>query len=129
MTIAQLNQLTITGNLGADAEIKSVTLKDGTEVEVANTTLYARRPSKLDGSFTLRLSIWPDSLAWRRLDRLKKGSMVVAIGSIEPRPYISSADNEPKAGLQMRCDRIEVIYSKGIDDAEVDEEDTESIAA
>jgi hypothetical protein len=32
---------------------------------------------------------------------LKKGSLIICTGSIEPNPYISSNGNVPKAGLDM----------------------------
>ena len=52
-------------------------------------------------SFTISLSIWEKSAAWRKLPFLKKGSLIICTGSVEPNPFISKVDNSPKAGLQM----------------------------
>jgi single-stranded DNA-binding protein len=47
------------------------------------------------------LSIWEKSAAWRKLPYLKKGSLIICTGNLEPNPYISSNGNIPKAGLSM----------------------------
>ncbi|MER3475993.1 MAG: single-stranded DNA-binding protein, partial [Leptolyngbya sp. ERB_1_2] len=38
---------------------------------------------------------------WRVLPYLKKGSLVICSGAVEPNPFISSNGNVPRAGLQM----------------------------
>jgi single-strand DNA-binding protein len=101
MSTADLNKWIVSGNLGADAEIKTVDLKSGEKAKVANTTLYVRKPRNREESFTVSLSIWEKSSAWRSLPYLKKGSLIICTGSVDPSPYISNMGNVPKAGLQM----------------------------
>ena len=101
MASAGLNKWIVSGNLGADVTIKIVTLKDGREAQVANATLYVQKPRNREESFTVSLSIWEKSYAWRKLQFLKKGSLIICTGNVEPNPFISNAGNLPKAGLQM----------------------------
>ncbi|MDX2213656.1 MAG: hypothetical protein SFY66_10225, partial [Oculatellaceae cyanobacterium bins.114] len=101
MASAGLNKWIVSGNLAADAEVKMVDLRDGEKAQVAKATLYVRKPRNRKESFTVSLSIWDNSAAWRKLPYLKKGSLIICTGSIEPNPYISNNGNAPKAGLQM----------------------------
>ena len=101
MSSAGLNQWVVSGNLAADATVKTVMLKDGREAKVANATLYVQNPRNREESFTVTLSIWDKSTAWRVLPYLKKGSLVICTGTVEPDPYISSNGNVPRAGLKM----------------------------
>ncbi len=101
MSSVGLNKWIVSGHLAADAEIKSVGLKSGEKAKVAEATIYVRKPRSRDDSFTVSLSIWEGSAAWRKLPFLKKGSLIICTGSLEPSPYISSSDNLPKAGLAM----------------------------
>jgi len=96
-----LNKWIVSGRLAADAEIKTVDLKSGEKAQVAKATLYVQKPSDRKESFTVSLSIWEKSAAWRRLPYLKKGSLIICTGHVEPRPYMSNHDNQPKAGLSM----------------------------
>jgi len=112
MGLTTLNNSTIIGNLAADAEIKTVELGDR-KAQVAEATLYVRYSRDTDHSFRVQLSIWEDSPGWRVLDYLKKGSLIVAYGAMEPSPYITSTTEEPRAGLQINpVDRIELISVK-----------------
>lgn len=101
MASAGLNKWIVSGNLAADAQIKTVELRDGDTAKVANATLYVQRTRNREDSFTVRLNIWEKSYAWRKLPYLKKGSLIICTGSIEPNPFISSNGNIPKAGLEM----------------------------
>jgi single-strand DNA-binding protein len=101
MSSRGLNKWVVSGNLAADAQIKTVQLKSGEEAQVATATLYVQKPRDREGSFTVSLSIWEKSYGWRKLPFLKKGSLIICTGSIEPNPFISSNGNVPKAGLQM----------------------------
>jgi single-stranded DNA-binding protein len=96
-----LNKWIVSGNLAADAEIKTVTLKSGETANVASATLYVQKPRNREESFTVRLSIWEKSAAWRLLPFLKKGSLIICTGNVEPSPYISANGNVPRAGLDM----------------------------
>jgi single-strand DNA-binding protein len=101
MSSAGLNQWVVSGNLAADAIVKTVTLKDGREAKVANATLYVQKPRNREESFTVSLNIWEKSVAWRVLPYLKKGSLIICTGDVEPNPFISSNGKVPKAGLKM----------------------------
>ncbi|BAU40463.1 single-stranded DNA-binding protein [Leptolyngbya sp. O-77] len=101
MASAGLNKWIVSGNLGADAQMKTVDLRNGEKAQVAEATLYVRSPRNRDESFTVSLSIWEKSAAWRKLPYLKKGSLIICTGNLEPNPYISSNGNVPKAGLSM----------------------------
>lgn len=101
MSSAGLNKWIVSGNLAADAQVKTVDLKNGEKAQVASVTLYVQKPRNREESFTVSLSIWEKSYAWRKLQFLKKGSLVICTGNVEPNPFISSNGNVPKAGLQM----------------------------
>ncbi|WP_448598268.1 single-stranded DNA-binding protein [Thermoleptolyngbya sp.] len=101
MASVGLNKWIVSGNLGADAQIKTIDLRNGEKAQVAEATLYVRSPRNRDESFTVSLSIWEKSAAWRKLPYLKKGSLIICTGNLEPNPYISSNGNIPKAGLSM----------------------------
>jgi single-strand DNA-binding protein len=101
MSSVGLNKWIVSGNLGADAEIKTIDLKNGEKAKVASATIYVRKPRSKDESFTVRLSIWEGSAAWRKLPYLKKGSLIICTGSVDTSPYISGTDNAPRAGLEM----------------------------
>lgn len=101
MASVGLNKWIVSGNLGADAQMKTIDLRNGEKAQVAEATLYVRSPRNRDESFTVSLSIWEKSAAWRKLPYLKKGSLIICTGNLEPNPYISSNGNVPKAGLSM----------------------------
>ncbi len=129
MASAGLNKWIVSGNLGADVTVKMVTLKDGREAQVANATLYVQKPRNRDESFTVSLSIWEKSYAWRKLQFLKKGSLIICTGNVEPNPFISSAGNLPKAGLQMTVLDIDldIVRDDQAKDESVDSEFVEGV--
>ena len=102
MSSAGLNKWTVSGNLAADAAVKTVDLKDGRQTKVADATIYVRGVKDRNGSFKVQLNIWENSAAWRKLSFLRKGSLIICTGSVEPGPYVSKADSMPKAGLTMK---------------------------
>lgn len=102
MSSAGFNKWTVSGNLAADATVKTVDLRNGRQAKVADATLYVRGVKDRNESFTVRLSIWEGSAAWRTIPFLKKGSLIMCTGSVEPTPYVSKADGAPKAGLTMK---------------------------
>jgi single-strand DNA-binding protein len=68
------------------------------------------------------LSIWEKSYAWRKLPYLKKGSLIICTGSVEPSPYISSNGNIPKAGLRMTVLDIDLDIVRSDDEPELEPE-------
>ncbi len=101
MSSAGLNKWIVSGNLAADAQVKTVELRTGESVQVAEATLYVQKPRNRKEAFTVSLQIWEKSLAWRKLPYLKKGSLIICTGSLEANPYLSSNGNTPRAGLEM----------------------------
>lgn len=116
MASAGLNKLIVSGNLAADAEIKTVELKSGAKANVAEATLYVRGVRNREESFTISLSIWEKSAAWRKLPYLKKGSLIICTGSVEPNPFVSKVDNSPKAGLQMSVLDVDLDIVRNMDE-------------
>jgi single-strand DNA-binding protein len=119
MSSVGLNKWIVSGNLAADAEIKTVELKSGEKAKVAEATMYVRKPRSRDESFTVRLSIWESSTAWRRLPYLTKGSLIICTGSVEPSPYLSTSDNKPKAGLRMNVVDIDLDNVRNAEEEDV----------
>lgn len=125
MSSAGLNKWIVSGNLASDAEVKEVSLKDGKSARVANATLYVRRGRQKDESFTVSLTIWDKSSAWRLLSYLKKGSLVICTGNLEPSPYLSK-DGSPKAGLKMTVLDIDLDSVKNADSGSREETQAEA---
>lgn len=116
MASSGLNKWVVSGNLAADAEVKTVDLKGGGQANVAQATLYVRGVRNREESFTVSLSIWEKSVAWRKLPYLKKGSLIICTGSIEPSPFVSKVDHSPKAGLKMTVLDIDLDIIRNMDD-------------
>jgi single-stranded DNA-binding protein len=116
MSSTGLNKWIVSGNLAADVQIKTVELRSGGSADVATGTLYVRGVRDRKESFTVSLSIWSKSAAWRKLPYLKKGSLVICTGSVEPDPYISNSDNCPRAGLRMTVLDVDLDIIKGLDE-------------
>lgn len=129
MSSVGLNKWIVSGRLAADAQVKTVTLRNGEEAEVADATLYVRKARNRDESFTVSLSIWKRSAAWRSLPYLKKGSLIICTGSVEPNPYISSNTNTPRAGLEMTVIDIDLDSVKKSEDGEGIQESDEKVPA
>lgn len=116
MSSASLNKWIVSGNLATDAQVKTIELRNGDKAQVAEVTLYVRKPRNWKESFTVKLTIWERSQAWRKLPYLKKGSLIICTGSVEPNPYLSSNGNIPKAGLEMTVLDIDLDIVRGLDD-------------
>ncbi len=116
MSSVGLNKWIVSGNLAADAEVKTIDLRNGEKAKVANATLYVRKTRNRDESFTVALSIWERSAAWRKLPFLKKGSLIICTGSVEPNPYLSNSDHKPRAGLELSVLDIDLDIVRGLDD-------------
>ena len=116
MASAGLNKWIVSGNLAADAQIKMVELRDGDTAKVATATLYVQKARNREESFVVRLNIWEKSYGWRKLPFLKKGSLIICTGNVEPSPYISSNGNIPKAGLEMTVLDIDLDIVRNADE-------------
>lgn len=123
MASTGLNKWVVSGHLAADAQMKTIELRNGEKAKLAEATLYVRKTRKRDDSFTVKLSIWEKSYAWRKLPYLKKGSLIICTGSVEPNPYISSNGNVPRAGLEMTVLDVDLDIVRGLEDEEADVND------
>lgn len=105
MSSRGLNICTLGGNVAADPEIRQIERKNGGSTQVAKMTLYVNRipVRKENDSFTVEVNVWQGTPAWRKLDYVKKGSLIIASGSIDASPYISKADSQARAGLQLQA--------------------------
>jgi single-strand DNA-binding protein len=94
--------------VAADPEIRSVERKNGGDVQVAKLKIYVDRiPSRKENdSFTVDVSVWEGSAAWRKLTHIRKGSLIIASGAIDVSPYISNSDSQARAGLQLKATDI-----------------------
>lgn len=126
MSSVGLNKWIVSGHLAADAEIRTVDLKSGEKAKVAKATIYVRKQRNRDESFTVSLSIWEGATAWRRLPFLKKGSLIICTGSVEPNPYVSNSDNLPRAGLSMNVLDIDLDNIRVAEEEELTESDVQS---
>jgi single-strand DNA-binding protein len=116
MSSVGLNKWIVSGNLAADAQVKTVEFRNGEKAQLAEATLYVRKPRSRKESFTVKLTIWERSAAWRRLQYLTKGSLIICTGNVEPNPYISSNGNQPRAGLEMTVIDIDLDNVRNGDD-------------
>ncbi|NJN85716.1 MAG: single-stranded DNA-binding protein [Leptolyngbyaceae cyanobacterium SL_7_1] len=123
MSSVGLNKWIVSGNLAADVQVKTVDLRSGEKAKVAAATLYVRKVRDRKESFTVSLSIWEGSSAWRKLSFLTKGSLIICTGSVEPNPYISSSANLPKAGLEMLVLDVDLDNIRGGDEQDTQEGD------
>jgi single-stranded DNA-binding protein len=108
MSSRGLNLCTLAGNVAADPQVRNIERKNGGSAQVANMTIYVDRiPSSKDNdSFTVDISVWEGSPAWRKLTHIKKGSLIIASGAIDASPYLSKADSQARAGLQLKATDI-----------------------
>jgi single-strand DNA-binding protein len=128
MSSIGLNKWVVSGHLAADAQIKTVDLRTGEQAQLAETTLYVRKPRDRKESFTVKLTIWEKSYAWRKLQYLKKGSVVICTGSVEPNPYISSNGNIPRAGLEMTVLDVDLDIVRNNEEEEVEQSNSSAIS-
>jgi len=126
MSSAGLNKWIVSGNLAADAHVKTIDLRDGSHAQIAEATLYVQKPRNRKDSFTVSLKIWEKSLAWRKMPYLKKGSLIICTGAVEVNPYISQSGNTPKAGLEMTVLDIDLDIVKGGDAETQDSEEPDA---
>ncbi|MEO1067708.1 MAG: single-stranded DNA-binding protein [Cyanobacteria bacterium J06638_6] len=108
MSSRGLNLCTLSGHVAADPQVRNIARKTGGNTQVAEVTIYVDRiPSRQDNdSFTVDVSLWEGSAAWRKLTHIKKGSLIIASGAIDASPYVSKTDSQARAGLQLKATDI-----------------------
>jgi single-stranded DNA-binding protein len=128
MSSRGLNLCTLAGNVAADPQVRNIERKNGGSAQVANMTIYVDRiPSRKESdSFTVDITVWEDSPAWRKLTHIKKGSLIIASGAIDASPYVSKTDSQPRAGLQLKANDIFLDSSPRTEDPSA--EDSQALA-
>ena len=123
MSSRGLNLCTLSGNVAADPQVRNVERKTGGCAQVAEMTIYVDRiPSRKDNdSFTVDISVWEGSPAWRKLTHVKKGSLIIASGAIDASPYVSKTDSQARAGLQLKAIDIFLDASPKVEEPRPDE--------
>lgn len=121
MSSRGLNLCTLAGYVAADPQIRNVELKTGGSTQVADVTIYVDRiPSRKESdSFTVDISLWEGSSAWRKLTHIKKGSLIIASGAIDASPYISKVDSQARAGLQLKATDVFLDSSPKVEEPKV----------
>lgn len=103
-------QSIVIGNLGANAEVKSVNGKEFVTFRVAHTDRW-----KDEKGQSHEQTQWIDCVMSGKpaiFDYLKKGSLVYVIGTSQLRVYSSQKDRCMKAGLTINVRNIELIGGK-----------------
>lgn len=105
MSSRGLNLCTLAGNVAADPHVRTIERKDGSSTQLAEMTLYVDRiPSRKEhDSFTVEVTVWEGTSAWRKLNYVKKGALIIVSGSIDASPYIAKVDSQARAGLQLKA--------------------------
>lgn len=106
-------QITLIGNIGADAKFQSSNGHVFTTFRVAHTDRWKDDAGQVHESTT-----WVDCIMDGRpkvLEYLKKGQMVYCTGACKLRVYSSEKDRCMKAGLTINVGRIELLGGKSDD--------------
>ena len=108
MSSRGFNSCTLSGNVAADPELRTIELKSGKTTQLAQINIYVDRlPKRHDNdNFIVEMTIWEGSTAWRKLQYIKKGSLIIASGAIDCSPYVAKTDNTPRAGLKLSVSDI-----------------------
>lgn len=106
-------QITIIGNLGADAEQRYT--PNGTPVTSANVAVNETYTGK-DGEKVTKTT-WFHATFWNRLaevagEYLKKGQLVMLVGTVEARAYLNEKTGEPAASLGLRVNTLKMLGGK-----------------
>lgn len=124
MSSRGLNLCTLSGNVAADPQVRHIERKTGGSAQVAEITIYVDRiPSRKENdSFTVDISVWEGSPGWRKLTHVKKGSLIIASGTIDASPYVSKTDSQARAGLQLKATDIFLDSSPKTEEAKPESE-------
>ncbi len=106
-------QVTLIGNLGADAKLQSTNGREFTAIRVAHTERWKDDAGQVHESTT-----WVDCVMDGQpkvFEYLKRGQMVYVVGSCRLRTYSSEKDRCMKAGMTISVARIELLGGKSDD--------------
>nr|DAQ77406.1 MAG TPA: Single strand binding protein [Caudoviricetes sp.] len=112
-----MEELTLTGNLGADPELRAT--RSGKSVANFSLAVAAGRDAKGE-----RITHWYDCEAWEKTadvaqQYLRKGSKVLVRGVPRAEAYLSKQDGKPRATLRVTVRTLEMLDSRasGSEDA------------
>lgn len=103
-------QVTLIGNIGADAKFQSVNGNEFTSFRVAHTERWTDKTGGVHES-----TMWVDCVMSDKpkvIEFLKKGQQVFVQGSCKLRVYSSEKDKCMKAGMQISVNRVELLGGK-----------------
>ena len=106
-------QVTLIGNLGADAKVQSSNGRDFTAFRVAHTERWKDDAGQVHESTT-----WVDCVIDGQpkvFEYLKRGQMVYVVGGCRLRTYSSEKDRCMKAGMTISVARLELLGGKSDD--------------
>jgi|TARA_R100001163_G_C5005984_1_gene153506 single-strand DNA-binding protein len=104
---------TLGGNLGGDAEQKSVGSTNVTNFSIASTDYNSK--TQENETIWVNCALWGargDSL----VQYLTKGSKVMVSGKLSQDTYTAKSTGEPKTSLKITVDQIQLMGSKGKDE-------------
>ena len=101
-------QLSIIGNLGADAQVKDFNGRKAVTFNVAHTDRWSDE-SGTKHEQTTWVSCILNGDGGNLLQFLKAGTTVYAIGAVSTRVYSSPKERKMVAGLNLRIDHIELV--------------------
>lgn len=106
--MSQAAQITLTGNLGTDPELRFTAT--GVPVVTINVACAERRRAD-DGQWVDGPISWWRVTAWRSLaenaaESLRKGDRVTVIGSVRQTSWEDRASGETKYGTEVQADEI-----------------------
>lgn len=95
--------VTAIGNLGADAEVKTLSGDGGTVTEFR----LACNDRRTEETVWVRVSLWGESRA-KVADYLTKGKRVAVSGILRVREY-ETKEGEKRTSVEMRADQLELL--------------------
>lgn len=107
-------QLTVIGNLGADAQVKDFNGRKAVTFNVAHTERWTDEDGTKHETTTW-VSCILNGDGGNLLPYLKAGTTVYAIGAASTRVYSSPKERKMVAGLNLRIDHIELVGGR-VDD-------------
>ncbi len=114
-------KLSIIGNIGADAEIRSAGGQSFVSFRVAHSEKWIDRNTGEVHKRTEWVSCTLDGNGGRLLEFLKQGAKVFVYGDCSTRIYTSSTDGKQYAGLNCRVRQIELCGIKSSEGHEEEE--------
>lgn len=105
-------KLMVIGHLGKDAESRNVNGRQVISFNVAHSERYKDSQGNMQNkTIWVSCSYWTDSP--NIIQYLKKGTQVYVEGQPSVDAYMSTAQNQPAANLNLRINKLELLGSSG----------------